>query len=148
MSKILDKINTELVVAMKAKNAVCVSTLRMLVSAIKNKQIELGKELGDDEVVEVIFKNAKQHKESIAAYESAGRQDLADREKLELKILEKYLPDQMSEEEITKVVVEVISQTGALGVADMGKVIGAVMAKVKGRVDGNTVSKIVREKLT
>ncbi len=148
MSQVSDKINADLVVAMKAKDEIGVSTLRMLSAAIKNAEIAKGGELTGEEIIGQVLKSAKQHKESIAAYEAGGRQDLVDREKAELEILEKFLPEQMDEQEITKIIVDVIGQTGALGVADMGKVIGAVMAKVKGRVDGNTVSKIVREKLT
>lgn len=144
---IVEKINQDLTGAMKAKDEVKVSTLRMLSAAFKNRQIELGKELNEEEILEVIAKSAKQHKESIAAYEAGGRQDLVDREKTELSIIEKFLPEQMSEEEIVKVVVETIGQTGASGVADTGKAIGAVMAKIKGKADGNIVSKLVREKL-
>jgi hypothetical protein len=147
MDGLLSKINSEVISALKEKDVVRVSTLRLLLSSAKNRQIELGKELSEDEVLEVIAKSSKQHKESIAAYEAGGRQDLVDREKKELAILEKFLPEQMSEEEITTVVVEIIGQTGVSGAADTGKVIGAVMAKIKGKADGNIVSRIVREKL-
>lgn len=147
MSDLVEQINKELIESLKAKDEVKVSTLRMLSAAFKNAEIAKGGELTEEEIIGQISKSAKQHKESIAAYEAGGRQDLVDREKEELEILEKYLPKQMNEEEIAKIVVEVIGQTGAIGVSDTGKVIGAVMAKVKGMADGNIVSRIVREKL-
>lgn len=144
---LFDKISQDLVEAMKAKDEVRVSTLRLLVSSVKNKQIDVGHELGDDEIVDVAVKAAKQRKESIEAYKQGGRDDLVSKEEAELKILEGYLPQQMSELEIGKIVAEVISRLGASSSADMGRVMGEVMGKIQGRSDGAVVSKIVREKL-
>lgn len=148
MSKISDEINSRLVVAQKEKDEVVVSTLRFLNAAVKNKEIELGHPLTDEEFLAVIIKSAKQRRESIDAFEKAGRSDLADREKAELSILSDYLPKQMNDEEIGKIVDEVLGGLGKISVADTGRVIGQVMAKARGQADGNSVSRIVREKLT
>lgn len=145
MSVIAEQINQDLIGAMKAKDEVRVSTLRLLNAAFKNKQIELGHELTDNEAVEVIAKGAKQRRESIDAYQKGGREDLAENEKKELEILSAYLPDQLTNDEIAKVVDEVIVEVGRD--ADFGRVIGQVMAKVKGRADGGAVSAVVRQKL-
>lgn len=143
----LEQINQELVAAMKAKDEVKTSTLRLVIAAAANKRIEVGHELNDEEFLDVIGKEAKKRKESIDAFGKAGRDDLVAKETQELEILSAYLPEQMSEEELAKIVDETIAQTEASGSADFGKVIGNVMGKVKGKADGNTVSKIVREKL-
>jgi len=95
-----------------------------------------------------IEKQVKQRKDSIEQYEKAGRNDLVDKEKKELELLEKYLPEQMGEEEIRNLIKEAISQTGATTMADMGNVMGALMPKTKGKADGSLVSKIVREELS
>lgn len=144
MSDLILKIKDELTEAQKAKDEVRVSTLRMLLSAFKNKEIELGRELNDAETLEVVAKNGKQHKESIDAFEAAGRNDLAGREREELEVLKKYLPELMSSEEITKVVDEVLAQGGE---RDMGRVMSLVMARIKGKADGSEVSRIVGAKL-
>ncbi len=145
MSAIVEQISKDLIGAMKAKDDVRVSTLRLLNAAFKNKQIELGHELADGEAIDVIAKGAKQRRESIDAYQKGGREDLAENEKKELEILSAYLPAQMTEEEVAKAVDEVIAEVG--GDADFGRVIGQVMAKVKGKADGGAVSAIVRQKL-
>lgn len=144
---VLDLINADLLEAQKKRDEVVVSTLRMLLAAVKNAQIAKGGELTDEEVLEQIAKSAKQHGESIEAYEKGGRSDLVEREKAELSILVKFLPEQMSEEEIGKIVDDVISSTGATGAGDLGRVMGPVMAKVKGQADGNIVSRVVKSKL-
>ena len=95
----------------------------------------------------VVQKEAKQRRDSIEEFTKAGRQELADKEQKELEILQKYLPEQLSEEEIKKLVDEAISQTGASNISDMGKVMGALMPKIKGKADGSLVSKIVKESL-
>lgn len=133
--------------AMLAKDEVKVSTLRLLVSEIRNSQISKGHELSDEELIEVIQKEAKKRKESIIGFRQGGREELALKEESELKILEGYLPAQMSDEELTNIVETTINEMGATGMADMGKVIGAVMGKVKGVADGGRVSQIVKEKL-
>lgn len=144
---VLELINTDLVEAQKKRDEVVVSTLRMLLAAVKNAQIAKSGELTDEEVLEQIAKSVKQHRESIDAYEKGGRGDLVEKEKAELSVLEKFLPEQMSEEEIGKIVDDVISSTGAKGAGDLGRMMGQVMAKVKGQADGNVVSQVVKSKL-
>ncbi len=147
MSKLLEQINQDLKQAMLNKEAELTSVLRMLISAIRNKEITLRKdgkaELSDEQVLEVISSEVKKRRDSIEAYISGGRQELADKENAEIKILEKYLPEQMSDEELEKVVKEVI----AGGDENFGKVMGQVMAKVKGKADGGKVGEIVKKLL-
>ncbi len=133
--------------AMKSKDKVKLSTIRMINSLIKNAEIEKRGELTDDEIIGLLQKYAKQRKEAIEIYEKGGRQDLVEKEKAELQIVESYLPAQMSEEEIRAVVEEAIRETGASSTKDIGRVMKAVMPKVKGRADGSLVNKIVRELL-
>ncbi|MFA5359755.1 MAG: GatB/YqeY domain-containing protein [Patescibacteria group bacterium] len=147
MSKLLEQINQDLKEAMKSKEADLTSVLRMLISAIRNKEITLRKdgeaELSEEQVLEVISSEVKKRRDSIEAYISGGRQELADKESSEIKILEKYLPEQMSDEELEKVVKEVI----AGGDENFGKVMGQVMAKVKGKADGGKVGEMVKKLL-
>ena len=136
--------------SMLAKDAEKTSILRMLISAIGYYEIDkggAGYEATEEDVEAVIQKQAKQRRDSIEQYKAGGRDDLAAKEQAELEVLEKYLPEQMGEEEITKLVEEAISQTGAASAQDMGKVMGALMPKTKGKADGAVVSRIVREKL-
>jgi uncharacterized protein len=144
---LIDQIKSELNISLKEKNEIKVSTLRFLISALNNKFIELQRELTDEDVLGVIAKQVKERKESIAAYASAGRNELAQKEEAEMAILSTYLPQQLSDVEVEKVVDEVISQTNASGPADFGKVMGATMAKLKGQTDGNIVSALVKKKL-
>ena len=141
------KINDDLKDSMKSGDKTTRGVLRLINSDIKNMEIEKGGEAGDKEVVEIIKKSVKRRKDSIEQYEKGNRIDLVDREKEELNMLEKYMPEQMSEEEIRKIVASVIKKTGATNTSEFGKVIGAVMKKTDGNVDGNLVSKIVKEEL-
>ena len=133
--------------AMRARDKVRLSTIRMINSLIKNAEIEKRGELTDDEIIQLLMKYAKQRKEAIEMYEKGGRQDLVEKEKAELAVVESYLPKQMSEEEIRELVKEAIEATGASSPKDIGKVMQHVMPKVKGRADGSVVNKIVREML-
>ena len=136
--------------AMKDQDELKKSVLRMLLSAITYYEIQkggAGYEATDEDVLSVIDKQVKQRKDSIEQFEKAGRQELADKEKAEMDMLQKYLPEQMSEEELRNIIKETIAGMGTVTVADMGKVMGAVMPKVKGKADGNLVGKIVREEL-
>lgn len=145
------QLQDELKSSMLAKDALKTSTLRMLLSAINYAEIQkggAGYEATDEEVIAVIQKEAKQRRDSIEAFEQGGRQEMADKEKRELQLLQSYLPEQMSEEEIKKLVEEAIKQTGATSMSDIGKVMGVLMPKVKGKADGSVVNKIVREQLT
>ena len=142
------QLKQDMMTAMKAREMEKVNTIRSLRGAIKDKAIELKKdELSDEEIMGVLTKAAKQRRDSIASYKEGGRDDLVAEEEKELAIIEKYLPEQMNEDEVTKIVTEVIEQTGASSMADMGKVMGAIMPKVKGKADGNMVQTIVRRKL-
>jgi len=144
------QLQEELTQAMKDQAELQKSVLRMLLSAITYYEINkggAGYEASDEDVLSVIDKQVKQRKDSISQYEAAGRQELADKEKEEMALLEKYLPEQMSEDEVRNIVKEAIASMGTVTVSDMGKVMGAIMPKVKGKADGNIVGKIVRESL-
>jgi len=144
------QLQDELKQAMLAKDTTTTSALRMLISAIGYYEIQKGGAgyvATDEDVLLVIQKEAKQHRDSIQQFQEANRTELVDKEKTELEILQKYLPAQMEEEEIRKLVIEAISQTGATTKSDMGKVMGALMPATKGKADGGLVSKIVQENL-
>lgn len=145
------KLQEELKQSMLAKNELKTSVLRMILSAVNYYEIQkggAGYQATDEDVMSVIQKEAKQHNDSIDQFKNAGRQDLFDKEEKELEILKQYLPEQISEEEIKKMVEETISQTGASSIQEMGKVMGALIPKLKGKADGSLVSKIVKEKLS
>ncbi|HCX27868.1 MAG TPA: glutamyl-tRNA amidotransferase [Candidatus Portnoybacteria bacterium] len=160
---IKEKINQEFKEAFKAKKELEVSVLRMLNSNIKNKEFEKRAKLSksgapeaelekqsrltDEEVLGVIGMEAKRRKDSIAQYQNGGRPELAAQEEAELKILAVYLPEQMGEEEIRKIVQESIKEAGAASAQDMGKVMNVLMPKVKGRADGGLVNRLVKEEL-
>ena len=134
--------------AMKARDDGRVSAIRMVRSAVKNKEIDLGKELDDREITEVIASLAKQRRESIRLFQEAGRSDLVTKEESELAILLDFLPKQLDRNEIAEIVAIAVAESGAQGLRDMGKVMKIVMPQVSGRADGNAVSEIVREKLS
>lgn len=145
------KLQEELRQAMLARDKLRTSVLRLLLSAINYYEIQkggAGYEATDEDVLAVLQKEVKQRRESIEQFKIGGRQDLVDKETKELEILQTYLPEQMSEEEIRSLVQQTIQELGATSLHDMGKVIGAIMSKVKGRADGNVVSQIVRSELT
>ncbi len=147
-----DKILDDLKTAMKAKQADKTMLLRSLKSKILEKEISERKggesTLSDEQIVEVLMKAAKQRKESIEQFEEGGRSDLAEKEKKELELIEQYLPEMMSEDEVREAVVNQIEQMGASSMADMGKVMGALMGKLKGKAEGAVISKIVKEELS
>jgi uncharacterized protein len=145
---LLERLNQDMKQAMKDKDSLKLSTIRMLRSAIKNKEIDKRRALTDAEVEEVILSEVKKRNDSVAEYEKAGRQDLADKEKAEIEVLKAYLPEQLSEDEVRALVEEVIRETGASSKADMGKVMGVLMPKVKGRADGRLVNRLVTEALS
>ncbi len=163
MNSLQEKINQDLKKAFVGKEELTVSVLRMLNSAIHNKEIEKRTKLSkqekdieklkessqliEEEVIEVISSEAKKRKDAIIEFAKGGRQDLADKETKELAILKKYLPEQMSEEQIREIVQKAIAETGAAGPKDTGKVMSALMPKLKGKAEGGIVSKIVNELL-
>lgn len=145
---LLDKINDDLKVAQRGNDELSVSTLRFLLSKIDYQRIALGRNLNDDEVRSEISKEAKRHIESITAYKSANRADLFEREEKELAVLQSYLPEPYSEEQLTRMVEEAIRAVDAKSPADMGRVVKAVISSGSGRADGAKVAEIVKQKLT
>ena len=148
MDKLEKKIKEDLVIALKSKEELKMSVLRMLLADIKNLSIEKKEDLNDDEVLTALKSAVKKRKDSIESYQAGGRDELARKEEDEIKILEEYLPEQMSEEEVIEIVKGVVNNMGEVSQADFGKVMGAAMSKLKGQADGNIVSKIVKENLS
>ncbi|OQX01012.1 hypothetical protein BWK69_00170 [Candidatus Parcubacteria bacterium A4] len=160
-----EQIRNDLKNSLKERNEVSCSVLRFLLASIQNKQIEnqfaLSKkgtipedklkeesELNDEEVMSVIFSDVKKRKDSVLAFEKGGRQDLVKKEKEELEALQKYLPEQFSEEEIKKVAEKTIKKIGATSIKEMGKVMAEAMIELKGKADGALVSKVIKELLS
>jgi uncharacterized protein YqeY len=146
---ILERIQSDLVAAMKARDADTLSTLRMLKAALMEAKTRKAKDavLGADEEIEVVQGYAKKRRQVIEEWKKAGRADLVAREEAEIAVTQRYLPQGASEDELRALVREAIARTGASSPKDMGKVIGAVMAQVKGRAEGGTVSRLVKEAL-
>ena len=142
------KINDDLKGAMKEKKTIKIETLRMLKAEIKNVTIsKKGTSLEDKDVFQIISRQIKQHRDSIETFSKGGREDLVEKEKQELEILQSYLPKQLSKEEIVSIVKQAIVETGAASRSDMGKVMKVVMEKVRGAAEGKVVSQIVAEQL-
>lgn len=133
--------------AMKNKDEIKKDTITLLRSAILQVEKDNQKQLSEDEMLAIVSKEVKKRKESIADYEKANREDIVQKLKKEIEILSEYLPEQLSEEEIIKIVEETINETGATSPRDMGKVMQAIRPKTNGKADGKVVSQIVREKL-
>jgi len=135
-------------VAMRAKETARLSTVRLLLAAIKQREVDERIELDDAQVLSVIEKMIKQRRESIAQFEKASRNDLADAEKAEIHVLSSYLPAQMSDADVEKAIQSAISETGASGAKDMGKVMAALKPKLAGKADMGKVSGLVKSKLS
>jgi uncharacterized protein len=142
-----DKITEDLTTAMKSNNAARTAVLRLIKNSLNNEKIKLGHELSDDEVMKVLQREVKQRRDSIDAYQKAARGDLVEAEDEERRIIAEYLPAAMTEEDIAKIVDQVIAETNAQGMQQMGIVIGKVMSLVSGRAEGAEVSRLVKEKL-
>lgn len=142
-----EKIDQDLIESMKAKDETKLSVLKMLKSAIKNQEIQKQMELADEDVLSLIQGQIKSRQDSIELFDQGGRPELAQKEQAEIDLLKPYLPEQMSEEEIKKLVLAAISQTGATGIQEMGKVMAVLMPQVKGKADGSLVSQVVKEEL-
>jgi uncharacterized protein YqeY len=143
------QIVTDLTAAMKAQDANRTSTLRMVKAAMMNRQIEKGSELDDDDMQKLLRSLVKQRRDSIEQYEKAGRQELVDKEKAEIEVIETYLPQAASQEEIEQAVSAAIAETGASSMKDMGRVMKAAQAALAGKnADGRAVSEIVKGKLS
>jgi uncharacterized protein len=145
---VMGTLNQSIAGAMKAKEQARLSTLRMMKAALMNREVEKGHALSDAEELQVISTMVKQRKESIEQFLAGGRQDLVDKEKAELVILESYLPPAIDAADLERIVGEVVQETGATSPKDMGKVMKAVMARLAGAtIDGKLVNEIVRKKL-
>jgi uncharacterized protein len=146
--KLLDQINADIASAMRAKETVRLSALRMLKTALTNKSIEKGRDLDDSEGLQVIGTLIKQRRDSIEQFQKGGRQDLVDRETAEIGVLERYLPPPVSDAELSEIVDQAVAETGASSAKDMGKVMKVVMGRLAGRtVDGRVVSELVKKRL-
>ena len=144
---LLEEITADMKKAMKNKQKDKMKVLRLLRSDLKTAKIDKKGEFTEEDALSVITKAAKNRKESIESYKKGGRDDLVEEEQKELEVIEKYLPEQMTDDEIKELVDEVIDETGASSMQDMGKVMGTIMPKVKGKADGSKVQAIVRSKL-
>lgn len=144
---LLEKLTADMAQSMKAGSADKTAVLRLLRGAVKNEEIKIGHDLNEDEALKVLQKEAKQRRDSMTAYREANRQDLVDQEAKELEIISAYLPEAMDDDQLAKVVDEVVAKTGANSPAQMGMVIGAVMKEVGARAEGGAVARLVREKL-
>jgi uncharacterized protein YqeY len=148
MSDLEQKIKNDLAEAMRGGRKEEVGTLRMVLSQIKNERISLGHEPEDEEVIKILMSAVKKRKDSIEMFEKGNRADLVEKEQKEISFIARYLPEQMSDEDIAKVVDAVIEQSGAASMKEIGKVMGPVMAQLKGKADGKKVQAIVRERLS
>jgi len=148
-ASILDRLQSDMTAAMKARNADTLSTLRMLKASLMEAKTKKPRDatLSPDEEVEVLQRYVKKRRETIEELRKNGREDLVASEEREIAVTLRYLPQMMSEDELRAVVREAVAQTGATGPREMGKVIGAVMAQVKGKAEGGTVSRLVKEAL-
>ncbi len=149
MASLLDRLSSDLKDAMRARDALRTSVLRMALTRIKEKQVEKGAdaEIDDAQIEQVLTSLAKQRRDSAEAYEKAGRSDLQEKELQEREIVLSYLPEQLDDAAIRTVVEDVIAETGASAPSDMGRVMGAAMKRLKGRADGGRVQAVVREAL-
>ena len=142
------RIQDDVKAAMKAKDKERLVTLRLITAAIKQREVDDRAELNEEQVLAILEKMIKQRRDSIAQYESAGRQELADQEKSEIAIIETYMPEGLSEEEIAELIAQAISETGAESMRDMGKVMGLLKPKMQGRADMGKVSGLIKQKLS
>ena len=141
------RITEDMKAAMKAKDAQRLGTVRLLLSAMKQREVDERIELSDADILAILEKMLKQRRDSIAQYEAGGRQDLADVEKFEISVLSGYMPQQLSAEEVAAAVAEAITAAGATGPQDMGKVMAVLKPKLGGKADSGAVSSLVKAKL-
>ncbi|MDA5108662.1 MULTISPECIES: GatB/YqeY domain-containing protein [Brevibacillus] len=144
---VMERLDQDMKQAMKDKAALKLSVIRMVKAALKNEEISKGRLLSEDEELTILTRELKQRRESLQEFEKAGRDDLAAKTREEIDVLSAYLPAQLSEDELRGIVRDAIAATGASSKKEMGKVMGAIMPKVKGRADGALVQKIVSEEL-
>lgn len=144
---LVQQIEQDMKSAMRQKDKQVLSTLRLLRATIKKEEIDKRTTFNDEQILDVIVRAIKQRKDSVAEYSKAGREDLAEKEQNEIEILTRYLPKQLSESELRALIQETIEAVGAKTKKDLGKVMGAILPKVKGKADGKTVNQLVREYL-
>lgn len=145
---LLERLNEDMIQAMKNKEKEKLSVIRMLKASLQNEAIKLGKDqLSEDEDLTILSREVKQRKDSLQEFKNAGREDLVEKIQKELTYVDIYLPKQLTEEELTKIVQETINEVGATSKAEMGKVMSAIMPKIKGKADGSTVNNIVKQQL-
>ncbi|HEA47435.1 MAG TPA: GatB/YqeY domain-containing protein [bacterium] len=145
-----EKLNEDMRKALREKDTLRLSTIRLLLAAIKNLEIAKGKdkELKESDFIGALSSETKKRKEAIEGYKKGKREELVEKETRELEIIKEYLPEELSPEELGRIIEETIEEVGAKDPKDMGKVMGAVMVKVKGRAEGKVISQLVKEKLT
>ena len=143
-----EKVDQEMIRALKTKDKTRLSALRMLKSGLHNREIDLKRELGEAEFLQLVASMVKQRKDSIEQFEKGGRTDLVEKEKAELKVIEEFLPSQLSEADLDAAITEAIREVGATGIRDMGKVMKVLMPKVTGRADGKVVGDKVKARLS
>ncbi|HGY56223.1 MAG TPA: GatB/YqeY domain-containing protein [Caldithrix abyssi] len=145
-----EQIQTDLKTAMKSGEKDTVTTLRSLLAQIKDERIKLRtkREMTEDDVIKVVLSAVKKRKEAIELYKQGNREDLVKKEQDELTILQKYLPEQLSEEKITEIIDKIIAEVNASSIKDLGRVMGAAMGQLKGKADGKLVQNLVRQRLT
>ncbi|WP_404428758.1 GatB/YqeY domain-containing protein [Sutcliffiella horikoshii] len=145
---LLERLNTDIKQAMKDKDKEKLSVLRMVKSSIQNESIKHGRDLSEEEELTVLSRELKQRKDSLQEFDKAGREDLVHKLQGEIAIVEHYMPVQLSEDELSAIVQQTIADVNATSKADMGKVMGALMPKVKGKADGSLVNKLVQQHLS
>ncbi|WP_053367185.1 GatB/YqeY domain-containing protein [Bacillus sp. FJAT-27245] len=145
---LLERLNNDMKQAMKSKDKDKLTVIRMIKSSMQNEAIKHGRELTEEEELTVLSREMKQRKDSLHEFDKAGRPDLVEKLRQELSIVELYMPQQLSEKELEEIVKETIVETGASSKADMGKVMAAIMPKVKGKADGSLVNKLVQQHLS
>lgn len=146
---LLERLNEDMKNAMRNKEKEKLSVIRMVKASLQNEAIKLGnRELSEEEELTVLSREVKQRKDSLQEFENAGRNDLVEKIKTELTYVTEYLPKQLTQDELIEIIQQAVQEAGATGPADMGKVMAGVMPKVKGKADGGTVNKLVRESLS
>ncbi len=147
MSELKQRLTEEMKAAMKAGDKARLGVVRSMLAAIKQVEVDSQKQLSDEEIIAVLDKQVKQRRDSIQQYADAGREDLAEQERYEMTVIQEFLPQPLSDEEIAALIDEAIAETGAAGMQDMGKVMGVLKPKMQGRADMGEVSKRVRARL-
>jgi uncharacterized protein YqeY len=145
---LLERLNSDIKQAMKNKEKDKLSVIRMIKASIQNEALKTGKEISEEEELTVLSREVKQRKDSLHEFDKAGREDLVEKIRTELQYVELYMPKQLSEEEVSEIVKQAISETGASSKAEMGKVMAMIMPKVKGKADGSLVNKLVQQHLS